>query len=139
MSQLSLAAQAARSDAGALLQIRQQRAGMGNQAIANVVAGQREKCNRPAFPWECLSRCDCKIDSFLKQRIFQFLDEYSLPADLRQGLLVQFVAEVLMMMISAFNAGQLEKLLAHKFGLPAGQNAASSADNEGASRFLPIR
>ena len=66
-----------------------------------------------------------QIHALFQQRLFQFLDEDSFPANLRQRRLLHLVARRLDDDDFRFHAGKLEKLLAHKFSLPARQDAAS--------------
>ena len=66
-----------------------------------------------------------QIHALFQQRLFQFLDEDSFPANLRQRRLLHLVARRFDNDDFRFHASKLKKLLAYKLRLPASQNAAS--------------
>ncbi len=70
------------------------------------------------------------IDRFVHQRVFKFLDENALAADLGERSVGEFVAGSLDDDDFGFDAGGSEQVLADEFGLPFGEKAASSAGAE---------
>ena len=134
MPQLRLASQTARSDARSIPQIRQRGA---YQAIAYVIA--------PAYGWKHKPRRNIgrhifyavhrQVDRFLQQRILQFLDKYSLAANLRQRCVLHLVAACFDDHNFRFHARRDKQVFAHEFRLPLGKHAATRADAQDSHGF----
>ena len=73
----------------------------GDETVANVGAlADRRKREAGRIRWGCLSRCGRRCRFFVEQRVFEFLDEDSLPTDLESEALRNLSPEVLMITIS---------------------------------------
>src|SRR5882724_3089066 len=111
-----------------------------NQAIPHVVppADRGKHQPRRRVRRNIFHAVHCEVNGFVQQRLFQFLDENSLAADLRKWRLLHFVARRLDDNDLRFHPRRRKQPLANGFRLPFGQQAAARADSQyphGLSRF----
>jgi hypothetical protein len=136
VTNLRLAAKAASTNARALAKSREHFIFCGDQAIAGVFppADNRKTEARWNFGGNVFNAVDGKIDFFIEQSFFQFLDKDAFPADLREWRRLQFVASGFDDDDFGVDSGDFENLLANELGLPFGEHAAARTNTNGFHR-----
>src|SRR5260370_32798563 len=127
-----MAAESAGADARVLAQIGKRGAIGGDEAVADVLAAKDGGKGKPRsdFGGNVLYAVNGDVDGFFHQRVFEFLDENALAADLGKRGVGEFVARSFDDDNFGFRTGGGKKALANVFGLPFGKKAAAGANAE---------
>ena len=141
MPKLRLPSKASGADSRALAQTRERRAVRRNQTISNIFAPAHRRKHQPrrCVRRNVLDAVHRQVDRFLQQRFFQFLDEDSLPADLRQRRRLQLIARCLDNDDLGFHSSGRRKVVCAQIPPAISQASCRACRCAGVSRLLPVR